>query len=125
MMSEEESKNQLGTKSEWITAALIFVIGAPIAYGVINCSGPSKPTVPYEAIQACKEQVKSDATHPSTVNFSSLGQATDVTSEGAYRVRLGFTAKNSFGAELKMDSLCVFVPGSSTLIARYRAWEKS
>jgi len=126
-MTEDSKKtdNGFGTSTEWMAAALIFLIGAPVAYWFLGSSDPPKPTVPYEAIKTCQEKVKSDATHPSTVVFSSSGQATDVTKEGIYRVRLGFTAQNSFGAELKMDSLCVFEPGSATRIARYGAWEKS
>lgn len=116
--------NKMGTQGEWITAAVILVVGIPVAWWFTK-SSPPEPTVPHTAIVACQDHVKKDAMHPSSVKFSLAGQGSDITDNGAYRVRLGFTAKNSFGMELRMDSLCMFEPGSSTHIASYRAWEKS
>jgi hypothetical protein len=72
--------------------------------------------VPYTAVQACQDRMRSQATHPSTVNFSITGQSTDRGAPGGgYRVRLGFTAKNSFGLETRFDSLCTFAPNSLTI----------
>ncbi len=90
-----------------------------------SCGGNGSGSgVPYEAIQACQDRMRSLATHPSTVKFQITGQSTDRGAPGGgYRVRLGFTAKNSFGLETRFDSLCKFAPNSLT-ITEAGAWEK-
>lgn len=99
-------------KAQWLAAGAILIIGAPVAMFIISRS-ESKPTVPYEAITICQEQLKSRANHPSTVSFSMLDQSTDFGAPGGgYRVYLGFEAKNSFGVELKNEGICYFAPGS-------------
>ena len=81
-------------------------------------------SVPYEAVQACQDRMRSQAMHPSTVKFHITGQSTDRGAPGGgYRVRLGFSAKNSFGLETRYDSLCKFAPNSLT-ITEAGAWEK-
>lgn len=121
-------KPNFGSQTEWITAGIILAVGIPVALIFMSCSGSgsNKPaSVPYEAIKACQERVRSEAMHPSTVKFQSTGQASDRDESGNIRVRIGYTAKNSFGMESRMDSLCRFEPGSSTRIAQFGTWEKN
>lgn len=62
-----------------------------------------------QAIQACKSAAMDAATHPSTVDFSSILDASfHPHASGRSRVLSTFTAKNSFGLELKFRISCLF-----------------
>ena len=61
------------------------------------------------ALQACEAAVKSAATHPSTVRFSRvMDVAFTRHASGRSRLLSTFTAKNSFGLELKYRVSCLF-----------------
>lgn len=111
-------------KTEWIIAGVILAIGIPATLIFTKGSGSSKSkTVPYSAITACQERIRSLASHPSTVEFSMLGQSSDFGAPGGgYRVGLSFQAKNSFGLSIKHNALCKFAPGSLQ-ITEAGAWE--
>lgn len=61
-----------------------------------------------QAIQACEDYAKSQATHPSTVDFSRLWnlQLTEAPN-GNTRVTSTFTAKNAFNLELNYNIVCL------------------
>ncbi|HRQ63890.1 MAG TPA: zinc ribbon domain-containing protein [Xanthomonadaceae bacterium] len=112
----------------------VVLVGAVALFILLlsRCSGTTQQsttrpssTVPNAAVQACRDRVRSNANHPSTVSFATFGQSTDAGGPGGgYRVRLDFTAKNSFGLELKFQALCVFAPGSSSRMVDFGAWER-
>lgn len=61
------------------------------------------------AVDACEAAVKSAATHPSTVSFSRIMDLSfDQAPSGRSQVLSTFTAKNSFGLELKYRVSCIF-----------------
>src|SRR5690606_18711808 len=111
-------------KEQWIIGGLILAIGLPVALFFVSCTGgKTQAKVPYEAVQACQDRVRSSANHPSTVSFSVLGQSSDFgASGGGYRVGLSFEAKNSFGLTTKFNALCKFSPGT-LVIDQFDAWE--
>lgn len=60
------------------------------------------------AIDLCEAYAKANASHPSTVEFSRfMDLATSEHANGRTRVQSSFTAKNSFGLELKFDINCL------------------
>lgn len=60
------------------------------------------------AIDLCEAYAKANASHPSTVEFSRfMDLATSEHPNGRTRVQSSFTAKNSFGLELKFDINCL------------------
>lgn len=66
-----------------------------------------------DAISLCKQYVKANATHPSTVDFSTFMDLS-VTNFPNGRTRLAstFTAKNSLNMEAKFDVECMFDGGA-------------
>lgn len=60
------------------------------------------------AISLCEARVKSQATHPSTVDFSRImGTAVHEHPNGRTSVTTSFTAKNSYNLELKYNVRCL------------------
>jgi|GEM_PF-3513923 len=60
------------------------------------------------AIDLCEAYAKANASHPSTVEFSRfMDLASSEHPNGRTRVQSSFTAKNSFGLELKFDINCL------------------
>ncbi|KEZ04833.1 hypothetical protein GQ57_16080 [Burkholderia sp. MSh2] len=58
------------------------------------------------AISVCQDYAKSQANHPSTVEFSMWGARVVEQPDGSVIARSTFTAKNGFGAELKFEVAC-------------------
>lgn len=66
----------------------------------------------HEAALACRDYAVALARHPSTVDFSMvLGLAAKQADNGRWRVQSTFTAKNSFGVELKHKIYCLVERG--------------
>lgn len=64
------------------------------------------------AIIACKRYIKSRARHSSTVEFSTFGTSTNKTGQNTWLISMEFTAKNSFGVELKHQAYCEIDSGT-------------
>lgn len=94
----------------WPLAALAGV--ATLAVLVLNrCAGSGAPRVPAAAITACQNAILDRAHHPSTVSFDILGLTTFVSKkDGSYEVQQSFSAKNSFGVDLRFVGFCLFPP---------------
>ncbi len=58
------------------------------------------------AISLCQEYAKSQASHPSTADFSIWGARVVEQPDGSVIARSTFTARNGFGAELKFEVAC-------------------
>jgi hypothetical protein len=64
-----------------------------------------------QAREACKHAIHADITHPSTLDLSRLaGYATTEHNNGNRTIIQDFTAKNSFGLELKHQARCLVLP---------------
>ncbi|ABX17528.1 hypothetical protein UXJ26_06060 [Burkholderia multivorans] len=59
-----------------------------------------------QAITQCQDYARSQAAHPSTVDFSIWGARVVEQPDGSVIVGSTFTAKNGFGAELKFEVAC-------------------
>ncbi|KWF68367.1 hypothetical protein WL92_25820 [Burkholderia multivorans] len=59
-----------------------------------------------QAIMRCQDYARSQATYPSTVDFSIWGARVVEQPDGSVIVGSTFTAKNGFGAELKFEVAC-------------------
>lgn len=94
------------TCGEGINAFNVFFSKSEANRGVI----PTAPTNIDQAtaVRLCEEYAKANATHPSTVKFSRV-MSLSVTehANGNTTVLSTFTAKNSFGLELKYDIRCL------------------
>lgn len=65
-----------------------------------------------QAVNLCESYVKSQASHPSTVDFSRfMDLAVSNHANGNTQVTTSFTAKNSFGLELKHNVRCLLNAG--------------
>ncbi len=66
-----------------------------------------EPMEETDAVTACRAAAQRSAMHPSTVDFE-MRYEFEEASEGRTQVRQPFTAKNSFGLELRHQALCDF-----------------
>ena len=81
-------------------------LGVPKAY-------PEEPSR-----RACEKAIKARVTHPSTLDIHQfMGYATQIHNNGNRTVIQEFTAKNSFGLEIKHRARCLIQPDGSLEIA--------
>ncbi|MDN7743072.1 hypothetical protein QZM78_03350 [Burkholderia multivorans] len=59
-----------------------------------------------QALVLCQDYARSQANHPSTVDFSTWGTRIKGQPDGSVIVLTKFTAKNAFGLELKFEAVC-------------------
>ena len=69
------------------------------------------------ALSECREMVKRDAKYPDSVDFKLLDTSVQKSKPMVMSLlRLNFTAKNDFGAELPYTAKCLFTPDGKSRV---------
>ncbi len=87
------------------------IILLSLILGLVGCGSGKKGD--YKYVMDCKKMAESQARHPSTVKHKMSRDSFYRAKNGNIVVTIGFSAKNSFGAEMDHKARCIFpVDGS-------------
>lgn len=109
------SKQKLGA----VNLVIILLVISFTLYKCLSSKSEERGKSEYTYILDCKKLAEHQARHPSTVKHKMSEDSFYQAKNGNIAVTIGFSAKNSFGAEIDHTARCIFpVTGNPEIVIR-------